>query len=95
VNHQLEQGSYDQCHACRRPITDEDKQSAHYIAGASCPRCVDEKSDDQRSRFLEREKQMRLARKRGEEHLGQEASELLQRKRQDKYGSPTSDSESD
>jgi UPF0176 protein len=27
VNHKLEKGNYDQCHACRRPITEEDKDS--------------------------------------------------------------------
>ena len=26
VNHKLERGSYDQCHACRMPITEGDKK---------------------------------------------------------------------
>ena len=30
VNHKLEKGSYDQCHACRLPITDDDKLSELY-----------------------------------------------------------------
>lgn len=84
VNHQLQPGSYDQCHGCRRPITDADKQSEHYIAGAQCPRCWDEITDDQRERFLEREKQMRLARNRGEPHMGEDAKVLLQAKRDEK-----------
>ncbi len=84
VNHQLEKGSYDQCHACRYPITDEDKNSEHYIAGASCPRCYDQVSQEQRQRFLEREKQMRLARERGESHMGEEARVALLQKRADK-----------
>ncbi len=84
VNHQLEPGSYDQCHGCRRPITETDKQSEHYIAGAQCPRCRDEITDDQKQRFLEREKQMRLARKRGEPHMGEDAKVLLQAKRDEK-----------
>ena len=39
VKHNLELGKYDQCHACRFPITDEDKEHPHYEKGASCPRC--------------------------------------------------------
>ena len=84
VNHQLEQGSYDQCHGCRRPITDEDKQSEHYIAGAQCPKCCDEITEDQKERFLEREKQMRLAHQRGEPHIGEDAKILLQKKRDER-----------
>ena len=82
VNHQLEPGTYDQCHGCRRPITDEDKQSPQYIAGAQCPKCCGEISDDQKQRFLEREKQMQLARQRGEAHIGEDAKVLLQSRRQ-------------
>ncbi len=82
VNHQLEPGSYDQCHGCRRPITEADKQSEHYIAGAQCPACCDEITADQKQRFLEREKQMQLARTRGEAHLGEEARVRLLEERE-------------
>ncbi len=81
VNHQLEPGTYDQCHGCRRPITEQDKLSDDYIAGAQCPQCCDEITDEQRTRFLEREKQMQLARSRGEPHIGEDASVLLANKR--------------
>lgn len=70
VNHALEKGSYDQCHACRLPITDEDKASDRYQPGVSCPACYDTKSEAQKSRFREREKQMQLAKQRGEHHIG-------------------------
>ena len=70
VNHSLEKGSYDQCHACRLPITEADKQSQKYQQGVSCPACYDSKTDNQRSRYLQREKQVRLARLRGESHIG-------------------------
>lgn len=72
VNHALEKGSYDQCHACRLPITEENKQSEKYIQGVSCPHCFDKKTDGQRRRFMEREKQVQLAKTRGEEHIGSE-----------------------
>jgi len=79
VNHGLEKGSYDQCHACRRPITAQDKHSEHYQQGVSCPACYDRKSDAQRRRFQEREKQMRLAEQRGEDHIGTDARQQAQR----------------
>lgn len=70
VNHQLEPGNYDQCHACRLPISEVDKQSEHYQQGVSCPHCFDKHTPTQKKRFLEREKQMQLACARGEAHLG-------------------------
>ncbi len=70
VDHALHQGHYDQCHACRRPITDEDKNSNHYMPGVSCPHCYTDITTAQRQRFKEREKQVRLAAERHEMHLG-------------------------
>ncbi len=73
VKHNLEQGQYDQCHACRFPITEEDTKHPHYEKGASCPRCFGTKNLDQLRRYREREKQVQLAKKRGEEHIGDDA----------------------
>lgn len=84
VNHQLEKGDYDQCHACRLPITEQDKQSAKYEKGVSCPRCFDRKSAQERTRFRDREKQMQLAAKRGETHLGSEVKELIEERKLEK-----------
>ena len=70
VGHGLVQGSYDLCHACRMPITDEDKQHTAYSPGVSCPKCIDTVSPERRRAFAERERQMRLAAERGETHLG-------------------------
>jgi len=78
VNHDLEKGSYDQCHACRHPITDEDKLSLKYIQGVSCPRCYDNLTAQQKSRFAEREKQMQLAKTRGDTHIGIQSKEVAQ-----------------
>ncbi|MHC9037756.1 oxygen-dependent tRNA uridine(34) hydroxylase TrhO, partial [Cobetia marina] len=41
VDHKLRPGQFDQCHACRLPITQADKQSDKYQKGVSCPRCYD------------------------------------------------------
>ncbi|MFV1984736.1 MAG: rhodanese-related sulfurtransferase [Thiohalomonadales bacterium] len=70
VDHKLEKGSYNQCYACRLPITEQDKLSEHYIQGVSCPNCYNKKTDEDRLRFEQREKQVQLAKKRGKFHIG-------------------------
>ena len=70
VNHQLEKGEYDQCHGCRRPITEQDKTSELYQRGVCCPHCFTELSDDQKMRFAERQKQVDLAAERSQPHIG-------------------------
>jgi UPF0176 protein len=84
VNHRLERGQYDQCHACRMPITEHDKCSDYYQQGVSCPHCHEKHSDDRKARFLEREKQVKLAKQRGEEHVGADAAHLIELRRQAK-----------
>lgn len=77
VDHDLQAGSYDMCHGCRMPITDADKASGHYQRGVCCPKCFDSLSDDQKQRFAERQKQIDLARARGEAHIGKSDPERM------------------
>jgi len=84
VNHQLEKGQYDQCHACRMPITEADKQHAHYVQGVSCHHCYEKFDDAQRERFVQRQKQMELARQRGDAHMGADAVETISKRRTQK-----------
>jgi UPF0176 protein len=84
VNHRLERGSYDQCHACRMPVTEQEKKSAHFKPGISCPHCYDRHTQDKIERFAERERQMQLARERGETHIGEPMSMVIQQRRQEK-----------
>ncbi|MGH1541750.1 MAG: rhodanese-related sulfurtransferase [Arenicella sp.] len=84
VNQQLEKGSYDQCHACRYPITEQDKEHLHYVAGVSCPRCYELLTDEQKSRFSEREKQVQLAKARNEQHIGADAKFFSEKNREAK-----------
>jgi UPF0176 protein len=70
VNHQLQPGSYRLCHACGLPVSPSDCEQTSYREGVSCPQCIDRFSDADRERFAERQKQMQLARRRGEQHLG-------------------------
>ncbi|MQX53869.1 oxygen-dependent tRNA uridine(34) hydroxylase TrhO [Alcanivorax sediminis] len=71
VDHDLNPGEYDQCHACRRPISEQDQESELFQLGVSCPHCYDESSPEQKARFAERQKQIELARSRGQAHRGQ------------------------
>ncbi|MEZ9141407.1 MULTISPECIES: rhodanese-related sulfurtransferase [unclassified Shewanella] len=84
VNHDLEKGIYDQCNACRMPITQEEMQSEAYVQGVSCPHCIDKISDEQRQRFIERERQVQLAKQRGEAHIGSEVKQVIAQRRKDK-----------
>ena len=84
VDHDLQPGSYDQCNACRLPITEEDKASELFEQGVSCPHCFEETSDEQKTRYRERENQIKLAKQRGEAHIGGEVSGILQVKREQK-----------
>ncbi|WP_338545023.1 rhodanese-related sulfurtransferase [Pseudomonas benzopyrenica] len=68
VTHDLAEGVYDQCHACRTPVSPEDMQSAHYSPGISCPHCWDSLSEKTRAGARERQKQIELARLRNEPH---------------------------
>ena len=73
VKHGLEVGDYDQCFACRHPISAKDMASPKYVKGISCPRCYDKLSPEKRASIVERQKQIELARQRGEEHIGDSA----------------------
>ena len=77
VGHDLKKGSYDQCHGCRHPITEEDKKSEKYIPGITCPRCFDKQTPEQRQRFSERQKQIQLAKARNEKHIGSAPPSVL------------------
>jgi UPF0176 protein len=70
VGHDLEPGSYDQCYGCRHPITAADKQSVHYEKGISCHHCYDAQTPEHKSRVAMRQKQIDLAKKRGDSHVG-------------------------
>ncbi|MFY0659391.1 MAG: rhodanese-related sulfurtransferase [Shimia sp.] len=69
VGHGLKEGPHLLCHACRRPILPADQERPEYEAGVSCHQCVDEYSEGDKERFRERQKQMTLARQRGEQHI--------------------------
>lgn len=84
VDHDLKRGSYDQCHACRMPITEKEKELDSYQEGLSCHHCFGTLSEEQKQRFAQRQKQMQLAKARGEEHIGSAAQLDTERRRAEK-----------
>lgn len=71
VGHGLTESDVELCRACRRPVTPEDKLSQYYEEGISCAGCYDERTPEDRARYAERQKQIRLAKLRGlPKHIG-------------------------
>ncbi len=70
VGHGLVEGEAELCRACRAPLTAEAKASEKYEEGVSCPSCFETRTDEDRARYAERQKQIRLAHARGERHIG-------------------------
>ena len=70
VVHGLAEGDHQLCHACRNPITEEVRLSPLFEEGVSCPSCYNDRTEEDRQRFRDRQKQIDIAKKRGEKHLG-------------------------
>ena len=71
VGHGLVEGDVELCRACRNPVTPEGKLSQFYEEGISCDTCYHERSDADRARYAERQRQVLLAKERGaKQHIG-------------------------
>ncbi len=70
VKHNLVEGDYDQCYACRHPLSPAELKSNQYQAGIACPYCYNALSEEKKASVKERQKQIELARLRGEDHIG-------------------------
>ncbi|WP_113152918.1 rhodanese-related sulfurtransferase [Nitratireductor sp. OM-1] len=66
VRHGLEEGDATLCRACRHPLTPEERASPLFQEGISCPHCAETRSEADRARYAERQRQVELAEKRGE-----------------------------
>ena len=62
LNHRLEPGEYNLCHACGLPVSAEQRALPSYIKGVQCVHCVDRFSDADRERFSMRQQQMETQR---------------------------------
>jgi UPF0176 protein len=71
IKHGLKLGGYDQCYACRYPLSEADLKSQKYTPGISCPNCFNKHTSEKLKSLTERQKQIILAKKRGLSHIGQ------------------------
>lgn len=76
VDHDLNPDTYSQCYGCRHPLTPEEVKSEKTMLGICCPYCVDQTSLSQKQRFAERQKQINLAKSRGERHIAPLVDEI-------------------
>ena len=75
VKHGLAEGDYDQCYACRHPLSTAELTSVKYTPGISCPYCYNTTSEEKKKSLTERQKQVILAKSRGEAHIGKKLKE--------------------
>ena len=71
VGHDLAPGTHALCRACRMPLSAEQRASPLYVEGVSCPLCHDRRDERQREGYAERHRQVELAARRGERHVGE------------------------
>ncbi len=69
LDHNLQRGNYELCYACKMPLSKEEMAFQTYVAGISCPHCIDKTTSAQRARFSERARQIELAKQRGNAHI--------------------------
>ena len=70
VTHGLYEGQYDQCYACRHPLSPKELESDQYTKGISCPYCLNKLSDKKKAGVTERQKQIMLSKSKGVNHIG-------------------------
>jgi UPF0176 protein len=72
VEHGLKVSDFSLCHGCMNPVSVEDRLSAKYELGVSCPTCFDRLTPQQFASNRQRQRQMELAKNKGGKHLGPE-----------------------
>jgi UPF0176 protein len=70
VGHGLAQGEHSLCRGCRMPVSPEGRRSEKYVEGVCCDRCHDSRTEQQRRGAEERDRQVRIAERRGLAHIG-------------------------
>jgi len=71
VRHGLTQGTHSLCRGCRMPVSEAGRTSSKFVDGVCCDRCHDTLSEAQRAGARERDRQVKLAAERGQNHVGQ------------------------
>jgi UPF0176 protein len=76
IKHGLEVGDYDQCYACRYPLSQDDIKSEEYTPGISCPHCYGQHTPEKIKSLTERQKQIIISKKKGISHIGQKLKKI-------------------
>ena len=71
LKHGLKLGSYSMCSGCRMPISPKDKRSKKFEEGVSCPKCRNNLTESQKSRFRMRQSQVYKAKQSGKKYIFQ------------------------
>ncbi len=66
----LTPGSHTLCRACRMPVSEAGRKSPRHVEGVACDRCADGRSEADRARYLERQRQVGIAARLGIDHVG-------------------------
>jgi UPF0176 protein len=77
IKHGLEVGEFDQCYACRYPLSKDDIKSEQYTPGISCPYCYNTRTPEKLKSLTERQRQVILAKSRGLNHIGHTNADSL------------------
>jgi UPF0176 protein len=71
VMHGLRVGEAELCRACRHPLTAAGRKNPAFREGVSCEHCIGSRTDADRRRYAERQRQVELAAARGRtRHIG-------------------------
>ncbi len=81
IGHGLELGTFQLCHGCQSPLSEEQREHEQYSFGISCEYCADTVSPVRRKGLEMRLAQMRLAESRGEDHLGMGQEQMRARRK--------------
>ena len=65
VRNELQLGTYEMCHGCRKPLNKFDIKSKKYEKGVACENCYNKTSAEKKKRLRERNKQIKIAKKKG------------------------------
>lgn len=58
VGHNLQLGEHLMCYGCGWPVALEEQHEMSFVPGVQCPHCADQLTEEQRTRFAERQRQI-------------------------------------
>lgn len=70
LGHGLEPTGHLLCHGCRAPLSPSDRDRPQFEQGVCCHLCAPRRTEAEKARLRERNRQIELARERGQPHLG-------------------------